>query len=109
MGAASAADCPAISHTDLTSALTRSVKASGGATNGGLDFNMWATVVSIDSTVCAIAKSGTLLNDQWLGSRSISAQKASTAIFSAHRISLFHQLICTLQPNQAESMCLVAD
>lgn len=81
MNATIAAECPTISHSNLTSALTRSVKASGGATNGGLDFNMWATVVSIDGTVCSIAKSGTLLNDQWLGSRSISAQKASTAIF----------------------------
>ena len=80
MNVASAEECP-VTYDQLSSALSRSVLASGGPTNGGLDNHMWATVVSIDGTVCAIAKTGTLLNDQWLGSRAISAQKASTAIF----------------------------
>jgi uncharacterized protein GlcG (DUF336 family) len=48
-------------------------------TNGGLDFDMWATIVADDGTVCAIAKTGSDINDQWLGSRVISAQKANTA------------------------------
>lgn len=80
MSVTNAEECPT-TYNQLDSALTRSVKASGGPTNGGLDFHMWGTVVSIDGTVCAIAKSGDLLNYQWLGSRAISAQKASTAIF----------------------------
>lgn len=47
--------------------------------NGGFDLNMWGTVVSDDGTVCAVAKTGNDINDQWLGSRVISAQKANTA------------------------------
>jgi uncharacterized protein GlcG (DUF336 family) len=47
--------------------------------NGGLGFNMWASVVANDGTVCAIAFSGNKFTDQWLGSRVISAQKANTA------------------------------
>jgi uncharacterized protein GlcG (DUF336 family) len=59
----------------LKSALDTAVAAS----NGGLGFNMWATVVANDGTVCAIAFSGGQYTDQWLGSRMISAQKANTA------------------------------
>jgi uncharacterized protein GlcG (DUF336 family) len=44
----------------------------------GLAFNMWATIVARDGTVCAVARSGAL-GDQWPGSRAISAQKANTA------------------------------
>jgi uncharacterized protein GlcG (DUF336 family) len=40
---------------------------------------MWATVVATDGTVCGVTKTGEGLNDQWLGSRVISAQKAHTA------------------------------
>jgi uncharacterized protein GlcG (DUF336 family) len=47
--------------------------------NGGLGFNMWATLVANDGTVCAVAVSGSSLTSQWLGSRIISAQKANTA------------------------------
>ena len=47
--------------------------------NGGLGFNMWATLVANDGTVCAVAFSGSQFTDQWLGSRVISAQKANTA------------------------------
>ncbi len=60
----------------LQSALDGAVGAAG---NGGLGFNMWATVVANDGTVCAVAVSGSSLTSQWLGSRVISAQKASTA------------------------------
>jgi len=49
------------------------------ANNGGFDLNMWGTVVSDDGTVCAVVKTGDDINDQWLGSRVISAQKANTA------------------------------
>src|SRR5262249_46476345 len=63
----------------LTAALRASVKPSGGPTNGGLDFNMWASIVGKDGTVCAVTFSGQAFTDQWLGSRVISAQKANTA------------------------------
>src|SRR5271168_2269984 len=59
----------------LQSALTASVGASG---NGGLGFNMWATLVANDGTVRAVAFSGSNYTSQWLGSRIISAQKANT-------------------------------
>jgi Haem-degrading len=60
----------------LQSALAGAVGASG---NGGLGFNMWATIVANDGTVCAVAFSGSNYTSQWLGSRVISAQKANTA------------------------------
>ena len=72
-------------HSGLESALKGSVFKSGGPSNGGLDLHMWGTVVSDDGTVCSVAKTGTDINDQWLGSRVISAQKANTAnAFSLH-------------------------
>lgn len=64
------------SHDQLQTALNSAVGVSG---NGGLGFNMWATVVANDGTVCAVAFSGNQYTDQWLGSRVISAQKANTA------------------------------
>jgi len=60
----------------LQSQLTSAVEAGG---NGGLGFNMWATLVANDGTVCAVAFSGSNYTSQWLGSRIISAQKANTA------------------------------
>ena len=66
-------------YTQLTSVLRGSVKASGGPSNGGLNFNMWASIVGLDVTVCAVTFSGNSFTDQWLGSRVISAQKANTA------------------------------
>jgi hypothetical protein len=63
------------SQASLKSALASAV----GQNNGGLGFNMWATLVANDGTVCAVAFSGSLFTDQWLASRIISAQKASTA------------------------------
>lgn len=61
---------------ELQSALAGAVGASG---NGGLGFNMWASLVANDGTVCAVAFSGSDYTGQWLGSRVISAQKANTA------------------------------
>jgi uncharacterized protein GlcG (DUF336 family) len=66
-------------HDALSAALKSAVKPSGGPSNGGLDLNMWATVVDLDGTVCAVAFTGNSYTDQWLGSRVISAQKANTA------------------------------
>jgi hypothetical protein len=69
--------CAALpSQAALQTALDGAVGISG---NGGLGFNMWATLVANDGTVCAVAFSGTQYTDQWLGSRVISAQKANTA------------------------------
>lgn len=80
------AACPAISHQQLAQALKESVAAAGGPGNGGLDFHMWATVVGTSGEVCLVARSSdaskgnATLNDQWLLSRVISAQKANTAL-----------------------------
>ncbi|MCB1908829.1 MAG: heme-binding protein [Rhodocyclaceae bacterium] len=70
--------CP-VMHADLTNALVSSVAPN--VTNGGLDFNMWATIVDVDGSVCAVTKTGdpASITDIWLGSRVISAQKANTA------------------------------
>jgi uncharacterized protein GlcG (DUF336 family) len=66
------------SHGALRSAL-RTVVIQPGEPNGGLDNNMWATVVNRDGEVCAVVFSGDHRGDQWPGSRVISAQKANTA------------------------------
>jgi uncharacterized protein GlcG (DUF336 family) len=63
-------------HDQLQAALKGAVGVPG---NGGLGFNMWASIVALDGTVCAVAFSGNTFLDQWLGSRVISAQKANTA------------------------------
>ena len=47
--------------------------------NGGLNLNMWATIVDRDGRVVAVAFTGDGRGDQWPGSRVISAQKANTA------------------------------
>ncbi len=74
------ASCPQLpSHGALTDALKASVKPSGGPSNGGLDLNMWATVVNRAGDVCAVTRTGDEPGDQWPGSRVISAQKANTA------------------------------
>ena len=63
-------------HGALTTALGGVVGAGG---NGGLANNMWATVVNRDGIVCAVTFTGGDRDDQWPGSRVISAQKANTA------------------------------
>jgi hypothetical protein len=71
------ADCSALPG---WSALRTALKtAVANHSNGGLGFNMWGTLVANDGTVCAVAFSGGVFTDQWLGSRVISAQKANTA------------------------------
>jgi uncharacterized protein GlcG (DUF336 family) len=76
--AEAAADCPA-DHDKLEKALKASVKPSGGPSNGGLDNNEWAALVTRDGAVCAVAFSGDKPDDQWPGSRAIAAEKANTA------------------------------
>jgi len=74
------ADCAKLpSHAQLHQALVASVKPAGGPSNGGIDLNMWATIVDRDGTVCAVTFSGKDRGDQFPGSRVISAQKANTA------------------------------
>jgi uncharacterized protein GlcG (DUF336 family) len=63
------------SHAALKAALT----AARNMPNGGLNFDMWGTIVDRDGVVCAVAFTGADRGDQWPGSRVISAQKASTA------------------------------
>ncbi|HEY0523911.1 MAG TPA: heme-binding protein [Stellaceae bacterium] len=84
----------------LHDALVASVKASGGPSNGGLDFNMWASIVDRDGVVCAVAFSGGTRGDQWPGSRVIAAQKANTGnAFSLDSFALSSgNLYGTVQP-----------
>lgn len=77
---AAPADCSHLpTHDALAKALQEAVKPSGGPSNGGIDLNMWGSIVDVDGTVCAVAFTGKAFTDQWLGSRVISAQKANTA------------------------------
>lgn len=73
-----AASCP-VDHDQLADVLKKSVKPGGGPSNGGLDNNEWAAVVNRQGIVCAVAHSGSKVDDQWLGSRAIAAEKANTA------------------------------
>jgi heme-degrading protein len=76
-------------YSKLQSALRASVKPTGGPSNGGLDLNMWASIVGLDGSVCVVTFSGQSFTDQWLGSRVISAQKANTANdFSLNALAL---------------------
>ncbi len=77
LGATAAqADCRALpTWLQLDAALHGAVQAE----TSGLDFQMWATIVDRDGTVCAVAFSGADRGAQWPGSRVISAQKANAA------------------------------
>jgi uncharacterized protein GlcG (DUF336 family) len=66
------------SFNELKAAL-KSVAPAPKTVNGGLGFNMWATIVNRDGIVCAIVFTGADRQSQWPGSRVISAQKANTA------------------------------
>lgn len=70
--------CP-VDHDRLADILKKSVKPSGGPSNGGLDNNEWAAVVNRQGVVCAVAFSGSKPDEQWPGSRAIAAEKANTA------------------------------
>lgn len=102
-------DCP-VSYRALSSALSSAVfnndgssHGTGAESNGGLNFDMWATVVTNDGTVCQVSKTGELINDQWLGSRAISAQKAYTGIaFSTPKFALSSaNLFTAVQPGNS--------
>lgn len=86
MSQAQAASCDGLpSYEDLKSALTTARKEA----NGGLNLDMWGTVVNRDGVVCAVVYTGADRGSQWPGSRVISAQKANTAnAFSLDGLSL---------------------
>jgi uncharacterized protein GlcG (DUF336 family) len=88
--AAPASGCATLpAFAKLNAALRASVAASGGPNNGGLELNMWATLVDRDGEVCAVTFTGNDRGDQWPGSRVISAQKANTAnAFSLPKLAL---------------------
>jgi uncharacterized protein GlcG (DUF336 family) len=100
--AAGAAECP-VQHDQLVQSLRGSVKASGGPANGGFENHQWAAVVDRTGMVCAVAYSGSTVDDQWPGSRSISAQKANTAnAFSLKSMALSTaNLFAMAQPGQS--------
>lgn len=76
MPAQASNDCRGLpDHEAVRDALRLAVHAE----NGGLGFNMWASIVNRDGAVCVVAFSGADRGDQWPGSRVISAQKANTA------------------------------
>src|SRR6266849_10394925 len=60
-------------------ALRNALASATAAETSGLNNQMWATLVSRDGVVCAVAFSGVNRGAQWPGSRAISAQKANTA------------------------------
>jgi uncharacterized protein GlcG (DUF336 family) len=68
--------------------------------NGGLGFQMWATILDRDGKVVDVVFSGEARDDQWPGSRVISAQKANTAnAFSLEGFALSSaNLFAVVQP-----------
>ncbi|HWB43284.1 MAG TPA: heme-binding protein [Gemmatimonadales bacterium] len=63
------------SHADLRARLRQVLEEQ----NGGLGFEMWATILDRNGKVLDVVFSGEHRGDQWPGSRVISAQKANTA------------------------------
>ncbi len=74
--AAQGAECNDLPDHDT---LKEALSAARADDNGGLNLDMWATVVNRDGVVCAVVFTGNDRGDQWPGSRVISAQKANTA------------------------------
>lgn len=69
-------DCGALpDHAVLKAALSK----ARAEQNGGLNLDMWGSVVDRSGRVCAVAYTGKDAGAQWPGSRLISAQKANTA------------------------------
>ena len=53
------ADCSRLPNfAKVQAALKASTKPSGGESNGGLDLNMWASVVDRGGTVCVVTFTG---------------------------------------------------
>jgi uncharacterized protein GlcG (DUF336 family) len=68
--------------------------------NGGFGTDMWATIVDREGLVSVVTFSGAKWDDQWPGSRVISAQKANTAnAFSLPKLAVSTaQLFSAVQP-----------
>lgn len=80
------ADCKSLPNWEQ---LKSALKEARDQDNGGLNLNMWGTIVDRDGVVCAVAFTGKERGDQWPGSRVISAQKANTAnAFSLKTLAL---------------------
>ena len=84
------AACSDVSYDLLKTAVDLTLAANNTV---GFGLNMWATVVDETGQVCAVASTGgngaSAGNNQWLGSRVISAQKANTAnAFSLDGVSI---------------------
>lgn len=78
--------CKALPSHEL---LTKTLKDARLQNNGGLNLDMWATIVDRSGTVCNVTFTGKSVDAQWPGSRVISAQKANTAnAFSLPQLSL---------------------
>lgn len=70
-------------------ALKKALISARNEANGGLNLDMWATLVDRSGKVCAVAFTGEAVDSQWPGSRVISAQKANTAnAFSLKSLAL---------------------
>lgn len=83
---AHAAGCDDLPDHDI---LRKRLVEARNTQNGGLNLDMWATLVDRGGTVCAVAYSGSTYDAQWPGSRVISAQKANTAnAFSVKELAL---------------------
>lgn len=84
------------SHNALRAALQDIVAEQ----NGGLGFDMWATILDRNGKVVDVVFSGETRGDQWPGSRVISAQKANTAnAFSLEGLALSTaNLFAAVQP-----------
>lgn len=93
------------SYTELRTALGVAVGSGSGISgaNRGFGNQMWATVVNRDGVVCAVVFTGAERDDQWPGSRVISAQKANTAnAFSLDNLALSTaNLYPLVQPGQS--------
>jgi len=75
-GAVQAADCKGLpSWKELKEAVTKARHED----NGGLNLEMWGSVVNRDGEICAVVFTGEDRGSQWPGSRTIAAQKAYTA------------------------------
>jgi uncharacterized protein GlcG (DUF336 family) len=89
------AACNDVSRSDLKAAVT----AAAAAITGGYGLPMWATMVDETGKVCHVVTSGTAGaaagNNEWLGSRIISAQKANTANAFSLGNGAFHYAIST--------------
>jgi uncharacterized protein GlcG (DUF336 family) len=59
--------------------LRDALKLARAQANGGLNLDLWGTIVDRDGVVCAVAFTGPDRDAQWPGSRVISAQKANAA------------------------------